>query len=91
MCGTSIVSQSLLQVWVVKEAAATDHMVEAVEYFARLAACLCPEEGEMALAKLSVSPSQNVSKASINITISRAMTSAGSLHPTLAYFLLAQR
>lgn len=66
-------------------------MVEAVEYFARLMGTVFGEAGDIVLARLAVSESQHVSKAAINLLISRAITGHMALHPILEYFLLFQR
>lgn len=59
----------------VKDAEVTDHMVEAVEYFARLTSSLYEESANIVLSKLAVSESQHISKATINLLISKAHTS----------------
>ena len=66
-------------------------MVEAVEYFARLLGSLFAEAGDIILAKLAVSNSQHISKASINLLISKAITGHINVHPIFEYFLLAQK
>lgn len=73
--------QGLLQCWVLKDPDITDYMVEAVEYFARLLGSLFAEAGDIILAKLAVSNSQHISKASINLLISKAITGHINIHP----------
>lgn len=80
-----------MQCWVIKEPSAADHMVEAVEYFARLAGNIYGEGGDIFLAKLAVSNSQHISKASINLLISRAILGKFCIHPIFEYFLLSQK
>jgi hypothetical protein len=76
---------------VLKDPAITDYMVEAVEYFARMMGSVFGEAGDIVLAKLAVSSSQHISKASINLLISKAITGHISIHPILEYFLLSQK
>lgn len=73
----------LLQCWVLKDPLITDYMVEAVEYFARLMSSMFGEAGDIVLAKLAVSSSQHISKASINLLISKAITTHLTIHPIL--------
>lgn len=53
-CKNSFI-KALLQCWVVKDTEVTDHMVEAVEYFARLTTSLYEEGANVVLSKLAVS------------------------------------
>jgi hypothetical protein len=73
---------------VVKDNEMTDHMVEAVEYFARLISSLYAETANVVLSKLAVSQCQHISKATINLLISKAHTSKVILSPLLEYFLM---
>lgn len=66
-------------------------MVEAVEYFARLLGSLFGEAGDIFLAKLAISGCQHISKASINIFISKAITNPINIHPIFEYFLLNRK
>lgn len=66
-------------------------MVEAVEYFAKLMGNIFGESGDIILAKLAVSSSQHISKASINLLISKAITGHINIHPIFEYFLLSQK
>ena len=74
-----------------KDPEITDYMVEAVEYFARLLSTLFGEAGDIVLAKLAVSGSQHISKASINLLISKAITGNINIHPIFEYFVLDQK
>ena len=74
-----------------KDPSITDYMVEAVEYFARLMGSVFGEDGDIVLAKLAVSGSQHISKASINLLISKAITGRFIIHPIFEYFLLSQK
>jgi len=73
---------------VVKDNEMTDHMVEAVEYFARLISSLYADNANVVLSKLAVSECQHISKATINLLISKAHTSKVTLSPLLEYFLM---
>lgn len=66
-------------------------MVEAVEYFARLLGSMFSEAGDIVLAKLAVSNNQYISKATINILITKAITGSFNIHPIFEYFLLTQK
>lgn len=63
-------------------------MVEAVEYFARLIASLYEEEANIVLSKLAVSECQNISKATINLLISKAHNSKYEIHPLFEYYIM---
>lgn len=49
------------------------------------------ESGDIVLAKLAVSGSQHISKASINLLISKVITGHINIHPIFEYFLLSQK
>jgi hypothetical protein len=49
------------------------------------------EDGDIVLAKLAVSGSQHISKAAINLLISKAITGRFIIHPIFEYFLLSQK
>lgn len=72
----------------IKEPQVTDHMVEAVEYFARLTASLYEEGANIVLSKLAVSKCQHISKATINLLISKAHNSKYELHPLFEYYIM---
>lgn len=65
-------------------------MIEAVEYFARLISTLYKETANVVLSKIAVSECQHISKATINLLISKAHTSKVALHPLFEYFLLTK-
>ena len=58
-------------------------MVEAVEYIAKEATTRFDNNGDVLFAKMAVSRFQHVSKASINLLISKALTGHFTLHPIL--------
>jgi hypothetical protein len=84
----NIFIKALLQCWVVKDTEVTDHMVEAVEYFARLTTSLYEEGANVVLSKLAVSECQHISRAAINLLISKAHSSRFELHPLFEYFIM---
>ena len=66
-------------------------MVKAVEYFAKLSGNRFENAGDIVFSKLGVSSSQHVSKACVNLLISKAITGHFELHPILEYFILWER
>ena len=74
-----------------KDNQVTDYMVEAVEEFSRLIASLYEETVNVVLSKLAVSDCQHISKATINLLISKAHSSKINLHPLFDYFLMTTK
>lgn len=59
----------------------TDQMVESVAYFSSLSNTLFEDTGNILLAKLAVSKSQPISKACVNLLISKIVSGKIHMHP----------